>query len=86
MMAYSIEKFIWRGLELHWGQRGAPVLTLVQDVTHPHLYRIRYPDGWMTTAANLTKAKDAAYGHARYLLGRQRPRGVGYSPEEAAAA
>ena len=61
-----MERFCWRGLVLHLGKR--PVLTLVPDATFPHLYRIRYPDGWTSTPANLTRAKDAAYGHARYLL------------------
>ena len=60
--------FIWRGLALHWGRRTKPVLTLVADETYPHLYRIRYPDGWMSPPANLTSAKDAAYDHARHLL------------------
>ena len=60
------ERFCWRGLALHYCKR--PVLTLVPDATFPHLYRIRYPDGWTSTPANLTRAKDAAYGHARYLL------------------
>ena len=60
------ERFCWRGLALHLGKR--PVPTLVADENFPHLYRIRYPDGWTSTPANLTRAKDAAYGHARYLL------------------
>ena len=60
------QDFQWRGLALHYCKR--PVLTLVPDATFPHLYRIRYPDGWTSTPANLTRAKDAAYGHARYLL------------------
>jgi hypothetical protein len=37
-----------------------PVLTLVADATYPHLYRIRYPSGWTSTPANLSRAKDAA--------------------------
>jgi hypothetical protein len=45
-----------------------PVLTLIPDATFPHLYRIRYPKGWTSTPANLSRARDAAYGHARYLL------------------
>ena len=44
------------------------MLTLVADEKFPHLFRIRYPDGWTSTPANITRAKDAAYGHARYLL------------------
>ena len=60
------ERFCWRGLVLHIGKR--PVLTLVPDATFQHLFRIRYPDGWTSPPANLTRAKDAAYGHARYLL------------------
>lgn len=63
-------EFIWHGLALHLIAHKRPVLTLVQDTRYPHLYRILYPDGWTSTPANLTRAKDAAYGHARYLLGR----------------
>jgi len=70
-----------RGLDLQFGQSRKPVLTLVPDEIYPHLYRIRYPNGWITTtAANLTRAKDAAYGHARYLLGEERPPQASYSP------
>ena len=63
MMVRSLEqtKFVWRGLALHLGRRKKPVLTLVADATYPHLYRIRYPNGWTSTPANLTRAKDAAY-------------------------
>jgi hypothetical protein len=35
--------------------------------TYPHLYRIQYPDGWISSPVNLSRAKDAAYGHARHL-------------------
>jgi hypothetical protein len=63
-------KFAWRGLDLHLGRRKTPALTLI---AYPHLYRIRYPNGWMSTSGNLTRAKDAAYGHARYLLGQETP-------------
>jgi hypothetical protein len=73
---FDREKFVWRGLALHYGQRKTPVLTLVADATYPHLYRIRYPNGWTSTPGNLTRAKDAAYEHGRYLL-------VGQSPSEA---
>jgi hypothetical protein len=73
------ERFAWRGLKLHFGRQREPVLTLVADVTYPHLYRIQYPNGWMSSAANLTRAKDAAYGHARRLL-------VGLTPAEAPLA
>ena len=59
-------QFQWLGLALHFNKR--PVLTLVADETFPHLYRIRYPDGWTSTPANITRAKDAAYGHAQFLL------------------
>lgn len=61
-------QFRWRGLALHLGRGKTPVLTLVQDELHPHLYRIRHPNGWMSTPANIARAKDAAYGHARKLL------------------
>jgi hypothetical protein len=62
------DDFMWHGLDLYLGSR--KVLTLAADETYPHLYRIRYPDGWTSTPANLTRAKDAAYGHARWLLSR----------------
>jgi hypothetical protein len=62
-------EFRWRGLDLHLGNRRTPVLTLVADKAYPHLFRIRYPDGWLSTPANISRAKDAAYGHARHLLG-----------------
>ena len=55
-------EFQWCGLALHFDKR--PVLTLVADEKYPHLFRIRYPDGWTSTPANITRAKDAAYGHA----------------------
>jgi hypothetical protein len=60
--------FCWRGLALHGRRRKRPVLTLVADETYPHLFRIRYPDGWTSTPANISRAKDAAYDHARWLL------------------
>ena len=60
--------FCWRGLALHFGRRKRPVLTLIADDTYSHLFRIRYPDGWTSTAANISRAKDAAYDHARWLL------------------
>jgi hypothetical protein len=65
--------FVWCGLDLHFGKRRSPVLTLVADDTYPHLFRIRYPDGWTSTPANITRAKDAAYGHARWLLAERKP-------------
>jgi hypothetical protein len=77
-------EFVWRGLALHFS--GQPVLTLVADDTYPHLYRIRYPDGWTSTPANLTRAKDAAYGHARYLLVTESRPSASYSPEDEVAA
>ena len=58
--------FQWRGLALYLDKR--LVLTLVADENYPHLFRIRYPHGWISTPAHITRAKDAAYGHARYLL------------------
>ena len=62
------EEFCWHGLALHLGRRKKPVLVLVPDATYPHLFSIQYPDGWTSSLANLSRAKDAAYGHARYLL------------------
>jgi hypothetical protein len=61
-------EFVWRGLGLHLGTHKEPVLWLVADAIWPHLYRVVYPDGWTSSPANLTRAKDAAYGHARHLL------------------
>ena len=78
-------KFVWRGLDLHLGRRKTPVLTLVADATYPHLYRIRYPNGWASTPGNLTRAKDAAYGHARYLLGQETPSEAPQTGERRAA-
>ena len=77
--------FVWRGLSLHLGRRRTPILTLVADATYPHLYRIIYPSGWTSTLGNLTRAKDAAYGHARYLLGRESPSGATRTGEREAA-
>ena len=62
-------KFVWKRFGLHYGQRKKPILTLVRDADYPHLYHVQYPDGWTSTPGNLTRAKDAAYGHARHLLG-----------------
>jgi hypothetical protein len=76
--------FTWHGLRLHWGKR--PVLTLKADRTYPHLYCIEYPNGWRSSLANLTRAKDAAYGHARYLLAQESPVESVYSPETASEA
>jgi hypothetical protein len=63
------DMFRWCGLALHLGRRKEPVLTLVADHDYPHMFRIRYPDGWTSTPANISRAKDAAYGHARLLKG-----------------
>jgi len=65
-------EFRWSGLDLHFGRRRAPVLTLVQDGTYSHLYRIRYPNGWTSPPTNIARVKDAAYGHARSLLAEWR--------------
>jgi hypothetical protein len=79
---FGTERFVWKGLDLHHGKRKTPVLTLLQDATYSHLYRIRHPNGWTSKPANLTRAKDAAYGHANYLLAQQTPRVPPHSPEE----
>ena len=73
MRVISMDEFVWHGLALHLGRRKQPVLVLIADKTYPHLYSISYPDGWTSTQANLARAKDAAYGHARYLLAQQKP-------------
>ena len=75
------DEFAWKGLALHLGRREKPVLTLVADETYPHLFRIRYPDGWESVPVNLSRAKDAAYGHARYLLGRLTGDGASHTDE-----
>ena len=46
------------------------MLILVADDEFPHLFRIKYPDGWLSTPVNISRAKDAAYGHARWILGQ----------------
>jgi len=79
------EEFVWRGLDLCLGRRKTPILTLVADATHPHLYRIQYPDGWTSAPANISRAKDAAYGHARHLLGQETPSEAPYTGERRAA-
>jgi hypothetical protein len=70
--------FKWLGLEVCW--RNKPVLALIADATYPHLYRIGYPDGWISSPANLTRAKDAVYGHARYLVAQENRVEASYSP------
>jgi hypothetical protein len=77
--------FAWRGLGLHFGRRRRPVLTLVADAACPHLYRIRHPSGWTGAPANLARAKDAAYGHARHLLAEDTATEAPYSPETGVA-
>jgi hypothetical protein len=77
--------FVWKGLGLHLGRRKTPVLTLVADSTNPHLFRIVYPNGWMSMPGNLTRAKDAAYGHARHLLGQESPSEARQTGEREAA-
>lgn len=80
-MAFDRDKFVWRELVLFWA--GKPVLSLKPDSEYSHLYRIEYPNGWTSPPANLTRARDAAYGHARVLLGGQTPVGAPHSPETA---
>jgi hypothetical protein len=75
-------EFRWRGLALHHGRRKKPVLALVADIDYPHLFRVRYPNGWTSAPANITRARDAAYGHARYLLGTETPVEAPYRPEK----
>ena len=69
MRIIATNEFAWRGLDLHFGRR--KVLSLVADVSCPHLFCIEYPNGWTSSPANLARAKDAAYGHARYLLNQE---------------
>jgi hypothetical protein len=59
-------QFQWLGLALYFDKR--QVLTLIADEKYPHLFRIRYPNGWTSTSANITRARDAAYGHVLVLL------------------
>jgi hypothetical protein len=79
-------EFVWRGHSLQLGRRKTPVLTLITDPIYSHLFRIRYPNGWTSTPANLSRAKDAAYGHARHLLVGQAALGATHSLEESAPA
>ena len=72
MRIFKKDDFTWRGLHLCVGKR-KPILTLVPDATHPDLYRIRYPDGWLSSPANITRAKEAAQGHAQHLIAEQTP-------------
>ena len=76
------DKLVWRGLSLHLGRSRKPLLTLIPHATHPHLYQIKHPDGWTSSPANITRARDAAYGHARYLLGAEMPAEASYSPKD----
>ena len=55
------------------------MLTLVADPIYRHLFRIVYPDGWTSTPANISRAKDAAFGHARHLLGADSPSEAAYT-------
>ena len=73
-------KFRWNGLALHLGASKKPVLVLVAEVAYPHLFRIRYPNGWTSAPANITRARDAAYCHARFLVAL-RPSEASYRPE-----
>ena len=82
MRVFKRDDFTWRELALCISGR-KPMLTLVADATYSHLFRIRYPNGWTTPPANITRAKDAAYGHARHLLGEQRPVEAPHSAESA---
>jgi hypothetical protein len=76
------DKFVWRGFSLHLGRSKKSLLTVVPDERHSHLYRIKYPDGWTSSPANITRAHDTAYGHVRYLLGAETPPEATYSPED----
>lgn len=80
MSGFKRENFTWRGLDLCVGKR-KPQLTLVPDIDHPHLYRIRYANGWLSSPANITRAKEAAYGHAHSLHMEQTPSEGVYSGE-----
>ena len=82
MRVFKRDDFTWRGLDL-WVAKRKPLLTLVPDVTHPHLYRIRYPNGWLSFPANITRAKEAARAHAQHLIAEQTPVEGVYSGESA---
>ena len=82
------DRLSWRkspdGLALHCeGPRGrSPLLHVVPDVEQLSLWRIRYPDGSLSDATNLTWAKDGAIALALGLLNRKRAqeRALGASP------
>ena len=56
-LMFDREKFVWRGLALHYGRRKTPVLILVADATFPHLYRIPIPK-WLDEHAGEPDARE----------------------------
>ena len=53
---------------------------VVPDARYPSMWRVRLPNGWLSSAVNLTRAKDAGLSIALQIL--ERPE----TPAEAAAA
>ena len=77
------EKFVWRDLGLHLGRSRKPVLTLVPDRTYPHLYRIKYPNGWTSSAANISAARAMLRMDTPAICWGRKARQRGfYSPED----
>src|SRR5262245_14663079 len=49
------------------------VLQIERDGKHSHLWRVRWPDGTLSTAVNISRAKDAALDFAEGLEARKTP-------------
>ena len=57
----------WRNNELYAGERRMKV-AIVLDRKYPEMWRVRYPDGYLSDMVNKTRAKDAAITMAASLL------------------
>jgi hypothetical protein len=71
---------------LHYGSARTPLLLIVPDSNWPGMYRVHWPDWRASDMANLSRARDAAFGFARrsvseWRLLRWRPtRGAARKP------
>ena len=75
MRIIATSDFVWRGLDLHLGQRTKPLLALLPDPSYPHLFRIRYPNGWTSSPAGRSDRFPKKGGKA--LLNGFRDRALG---------
>lgn len=70
----SADELVWRkrsgDLTLHVTNRNAAVLRVVPDKTYTGMWRVEFPDGAVSDMANVTRAKDAAIGHALATVNR----------------